>query len=91
MSRNTTPSAFDPGWWASGLILGLLVGGIVALFTAPISGKPLRTKIKQRFSFLDRDLRERAEHLMLPDRVGQSLLDGQAAARKRLENGALAK
>lgn len=88
--NNNNSSALDWGFLVRGLLLGLIVGGTIALFTAPISGKPLRDKIKQRFSFLDRSLRERAERLMPPDPVSQSLMEGQAVARKRLEDKTLA-
>ncbi len=84
------PSGLDWGFLVRGFILGVLIGGATALFTAPISGKPLREKVRQRLAFLDRDLRERAERLMPPDPVSQSLMEGQAAARKRLEDQAMA-
>ncbi|KXK19993.1 MAG: YtxH-like protein [Chloroflexi bacterium OLB15] len=88
---NNNSSELDWGFLVRGLILGFLVGGAIALFTAPVSGKPLREKLKQRLTFLDRDLREHAERLKSPDPVSKSLMEGQAAAHKRLEDRALAR
>lgn len=33
-----------------GLVIGLVIGGIVALFTAPAKGKDTRAKIAQKFT-----------------------------------------
>jgi Na+/H+-dicarboxylate symporter len=66
-----------------GLILGLLVGGIVALFKMPISGKVFRQQISKSVSATGQNLRSTMESVVPTDPVAESLAAGKEAARRR--------
>mgnify|MGYP001401722587 CR=1 FL=1 len=59
----------------TGILYGFIIGGITALFTLPKSGLALRREVRERFE------------LAVPrDPVADSIAEGKAAARRRLES-----
>mgnify|MGYP001365151167 CR=1 FL=1 len=72
MSRE--PRELDGEMLIWGTIYGLIIGGITALLTLPKSGLALR-----------REVRERVELAIPRDPVADSIAEGKAAARRRLE------
>ncbi len=72
MSRE--PRELDGEMLIWGTIYGLIIGGITALLTLPKSGLALR-----------REVRDRVELAIPRDPVADSIAEGKAAARRRLE------
>lgn len=70
----------DTGALLFGAVVGLIVGGIVALFRVPRSGAATRSQISQA----GQELREQIEEAITPaDPVAESMAEGKAAARRR--------
>jgi gas vesicle protein len=70
----------DTGALVLGTLLGLIVGGIFALFRVPRSGAATRRQI----SDVSQELREQIEEAITPvDPIAESLAEGKAAARRR--------
>lgn len=83
-----TPSHNDPihgGWLANGLILGVIAGAAAALAWLPISGKALRARLFGQLSETGDSLREAARNAVPKDPVSESLAEGKAAARRRMD------
>lgn len=76
MSAETrSPSELDNGMLIRGLFFGLVIGGVTALLTLPKSGRSLRKSVNEQLE------------LAIPsDPVADSLAEGKAAARRRLES-----
>ncbi len=72
MSRDSRE--LDSGLLVTGIVYGVIVGGITALLTLPKSGLALR-----------REVQERVELAIPRDPVADSIAEGKAAARRRLE------
>jgi gas vesicle protein len=64
-----------------GFVLGLLIGGLAALFGAPKSDKT----IGQRVKGLRHSVRDKLENTIPADPLADSIATGKAAARRRLE------
>jgi gas vesicle protein len=69
----------DNGLLVVGFTLGMVVGGIFALFKAPGTGRKLRQQIADSGG----TLREKIESVVPADPVAESLAEGKAAARRR--------
>ncbi len=70
----------DGGILIFGLLLGLMIGGLVTLLTAPRSGRALRHELSESVAETGQSIRA-----ALPsDPVAESLAEGKAAARRRL-------
>ena len=62
-----------------GFIIGLLTGGIAALFRAPGKEQPLGQQISETSNLL----RNKLESFAQSDPISESLAEGKAAARQR--------
>ncbi|MBI1277094.1 MAG: hypothetical protein GC179_03105 [Anaerolineaceae bacterium] len=83
MSENHD-SRLDSGLLFGGFIIGLIVGGIAALFRTPRSGTDLRQQLAESGD----SLRGKLESVIVSDQVAESMAEGKAAARaRRLELG----
>lgn len=69
----------DMGVLIVGFVIGLLAGGIGALFSAPQSGDATRQQITET----GHTLRSRIEAAVPADPVAESMAEGKAAARRR--------
>jgi gas vesicle protein len=69
----------DSGLLLIGFILGLIVGGITALFKAPRSGGEIRQQISENIE----NSRSKLESVVTTDPLAESLEEGKAAARRR--------
>jgi gas vesicle protein len=70
-----------------GLLLGLITGGLVALFKAPISGRQFREQVSESVATTGQNIRSTVESVVPSDPVAESLAAGKAAARRRAEFG----
>jgi gas vesicle protein len=66
-----------------GLLLGMIVGGVVALFKVPVSGKVMRQQISDSVTATGQNLRSTVESVVPSDPVAESLAAGKEAARRR--------
>lgn len=73
----------DLGAVVGGFIVGLLVGGIMALFKAPQSGRKTRRQIEETGD----QLLSKIEAAIPPDPIAEGLAEGKAAARRQAELG----
>lgn len=62
-----------------GFLLGLIAGGMAALFGAPRSGAVTR----QQLADTGQALRSKLDHVVPADPVAESIAEGKAAARRR--------
>jgi gas vesicle protein len=63
-----------------GVVLGLVAGGVVALFTAPVSGLAFRRQVGASVGKTGQSLRA----IVPGDPVAESMAEGKAAARRRM-------
>ncbi len=72
----------DIGALIIGLLMGMVAGGLTALFLTPRSGAETRRQI----TTTSQELREQIEETITPtDPLEESLAEGKAAARRRRE------
>lgn len=72
----------DIGALIIGLLMGMVAGGLTALFLSPRSGAETRRQI----TTTSQELREQIEETITPtDPLEESLAEGKAAARRRRE------
>ena len=70
----------DAGALTLGALMGLLLGGLAALFLNPRSGPETRRQITSS----SQELREQLEQTIVPpDPLEESMAEGKAAARRR--------
>jgi gas vesicle protein len=69
----------DTGAFLAGLMIGLAVGGLTALFKAPQSGRQTRDQLTQTGDTLVSKL----EAVVPTDPIAEGLAEGKAAARRR--------
>jgi gas vesicle protein len=69
-----------------GSIFGLVGGAIVALFTLPKSGRALRQQISATTQETGRAIQQRVETAVPSDPVAESIAQGKAAARRRMDD-----
>lgn len=79
-----TDSAVNGSWLAWGLVLGLALGGGLALWFAPRSGPSFRAWFANGIQSTTADAKARIEAAVPGDTVAQSLAEGKEAARRRL-------
>jgi gas vesicle protein len=77
MNKDQPP--LDNGLLVVGFTLGVVVGGVFALFKAPGTGRRLRQQIADSGG----NLRKQIESVVPSDPVAESLAEGKAAARRR--------
>ena len=70
----------DGGLLIFGIIAGLIIGGLVALFTVPKSGRAFRESVGET----GQNLRTSIEEALPSDPIAESLAEGKAAARRRM-------
>jgi len=70
--------SLDGGMLVSGFIIGLLTGGIFALFKAPRRGV-----LQQQLNETGENLRHKLESVIPADPIAESLAEGKAAAQHR--------
>jgi gas vesicle protein len=75
---NENSDSLDSGVLVSGFIVGLLIGGLFALFRAPKRGA-----IRQQLTETGESLRQKIEAAVPADPIAESLAEGKAAARRR--------
>ena len=66
-----------------GLLLGMIAGGLVALFRIPVSGKVVRQQISDSVTATGQNLLSTVESVVPTDPVAESLAAGKEAARRR--------
>jgi gas vesicle protein len=77
---NGSNEGLDGGSLAWGALIGLVLGGVAALFLTPRSGAETRRQI----SVTGQELREQLEDMVIPpDPLDESMAEGKAAARRR--------
>ncbi len=77
---NGSNDGLDGGTLAWGAIIGLVLGGVAALFLSPRSGAETR----QQITTTGQELREQLEDVITPpDPLDESMAEGKAAARRR--------
>ena len=81
MKREAKPRELDGGLLIFGMVLGLIVGGLAALFGAPNSGAAFRHRI---VSETGQNLRSTIEAVVPSDPLAESMAEGKAAVRRRL-------
>ncbi|MDX2140435.1 MAG: YtxH domain-containing protein [Chloroflexota bacterium] len=69
-----------------GSIVGLVVGTITALFTLPKSGRALRQQMSATAQETSRAIQQRVETAVPSDPVADSIAQGKAAARRRMDD-----
>jgi gas vesicle protein len=72
-------NSLDSGLLIGGFIIGLMVGGLVALFRTPRSG----TAVRQQLVESGDSIRGKLESVIVNDPVAESMAEGKAAARRR--------
>jgi len=79
MTDNNPENSLDSGLLFGGFVIGLLLGGIAALFRTPRSG----TDLRQQLAASGDTLREKLGSAIVNDPVADSMAEGKAAARRR--------
>ncbi len=77
--KQRTLPEIDRGTLLGGMALGLVVGGLVTLFTAPTGSKENRKQLDE----FTQQVRERVETTMPSDPIEESMAAGKAAAARR--------
>ncbi len=81
---NSQETSLDSGLLLGGFVIGLMVGGIVALFRTPRSGNDVRQQLVESGD----SIRGKIESVIVADPLAESMAEGKAAARaRRLELG----
>jgi hypothetical protein len=70
--------SLDGGLLALGFVLGLLGGGIIAMFKAP-----KRETLQRQLNETGENLRHKLEAVIPADPIAESLAEGKAAAQRR--------
>ncbi|HVU14233.1 MAG TPA: YtxH domain-containing protein [Phototrophicaceae bacterium] len=78
--RRNGQNELDGGLLIFGIMAGLLIGGLVALFTVPKSGRAFRQSVGET----GQNLRSTLEDALPSDPIAESLAEGKAAARRRM-------
>lgn len=80
MRRQPEVRELDGGLIVVGMVIGMVTGGLVALFTAPKSGRAFREQVSETVSETGQQIRSTVTP---PDPVAESMAEGKAAARRR--------
>ena len=76
---NSQENSLDSGLLVAGFVIGLIVGGIGALFRTPRSGNDVRQQLVESGD----SIRDKLESVIVSDPVAESMAEGKAAARRR--------
>jgi gas vesicle protein len=77
-TNSDSENSLDSGLLVVGFALGMIVGGIFALFKAPKSGE-----IRGQIAETGENLRNKIQSAVPADPIAESLAEGKAAARRR--------
>ncbi|MEP6986612.1 MAG: YtxH domain-containing protein [Chloroflexota bacterium] len=77
--NNNQDNNLDSGLLLGGFVIGLIVGGVAALFRTPRSGNDIRQQLVESGD----NLRGKIESVIVSDPVAESMAEGKAAARRR--------
>ncbi len=81
---NNQENSLDSGLLLGGFLIGLIVGGIAALFRTSRSGNDVRKQLAESGD----SIRGKIESVIATDPLAESMAEGKAAARaRRLELG----
>jgi len=72
-------NGLDSGLLLGGFVIGLIVGGVAALFRTPRSGNDVRHQLVESGD----TIRGKLESVIVNDPVAESMAEGKAAARRR--------
>jgi gas vesicle protein len=81
MAQPQNRNGLDDHAILGGFIVGLLAGVLIALFNAPKSVE----NIRQRLSSVKQAVQDKLETVTPTDAVADSIAEGKAAARRRLD------
>ena len=76
-------SSVDGGLLLFGLLLGITTGALIALLTAPKSGRTFRRELSASVNETGQNLKATVESVVPSDPVAESMAEGKAAARRR--------
>lgn len=79
MKNDQLENTLDTGMFVAGFVIGVLAGGITALFRVPQSGRLTRQKIGESGD----NLINKLESVVPSDPIAEGLAEGKAAARRR--------
>ena len=79
MTSNQIESTFDTRTFIAGFLIGILAGGVAALFKVPQSGQQTRQQISETGD----NLLNKLESAVPSDPIADGLAEGKAAARRR--------
>ncbi|NDJ60813.1 MAG: hypothetical protein GYB67_06790 [Chloroflexi bacterium] len=68
---------------ASGIVWGLIIGGLFAFFSTRSTGRLFRNQLRESVSTAGEELAARVEAAVPADPVAESMAEGKAAARRR--------
>lgn len=77
--RHNQDNSLDSGLLLGGFVMGLIIGGVAALFRTPRSGNDVRQQLIESGD----TLRGKLESAIVSDPVAESMAEGKAAARRR--------
>jgi len=77
--NNNQDNNLDDGMLLGGFVIGLIIGGVAALFRTPRSGNDVRQQLVESGD----NLRGKIESVIVSDPVAESMAEGKAAARRR--------
>ncbi len=72
-------NGIDSGLLLGGFVVGLIIGGVAALFRTPRSGNDVRQQLAESGD----TFREKLVSVIVSDPVAESMAEGKAAARRR--------
>jgi len=75
----------DNGLLIFGVLLGVVFGGLVTLFNAPKTGRAFRRQFTASVGEAGQNIRSGIESVIPTDPVAESMAEGKAAARRRME------
>ncbi|MBI5669721.1 MAG: YtxH domain-containing protein [Chloroflexi bacterium] len=79
MKTDQIENTLDTGMFIAGFLVGLIGGGIAALFKVPQSGQQTR----QQISATGDNIINKIESVVPSDPIAEGLAEGKAAARRR--------
>lgn len=73
----------DRGTFLFGAVAGAIIGTVLALLYAPVSGAALRHKVQSTAQDAENSIRASVAAVVPQDPVAESIAEGKAAARRR--------
>lgn len=66
-----------------GFLIGLMIGGVVALFRAPRLRNTSVDAVQERLKDAQKDVRNRLEKIVPSDPISENIAEGKEAAQRR--------